>query len=141
MLNSTDKTQAVYGVQDGSYQAAGREEGLRQLCTDFYLLMDTLPEAKTIRKMHNESLDLMIDKLTLFLSLWLGGPTTYRSKYGGLGMPHAHKHLIIHEAERDAWLLCMDKAIDQQTLAEDFKHYLKTQLRFPAEMIRRTARK
>ncbi len=48
MLNSTDKTQAVYGVQDGSYQAAGREEGLRQLCTDFYLLMDTLPEAKTI---------------------------------------------------------------------------------------------
>ena len=39
-----------YGVNDSSYKAAGEESGLRRLCTDFYTLMDTLPEAKMIRK-------------------------------------------------------------------------------------------
>lgn len=129
-----------YGFQDTSYKAAGEEDGLRALSIDFYKIMDSLPEAKLIREMHKEDLSMMIDKLTLFLSLWLGGPRKYIEKYGNANMPQAHAHLIIDENERDAWLLCMDKAIDQQQYSKDFKEYLKKQFRFPAEMIRKTSR-
>lgn len=139
MSNSTSNL-PTFGFQDTSYKAAGEEEGLRALSVDFYNIMDTLPEAKLIRAMHKEDLSLMTDKLTLFLSMWLGGPRKYIEKYGNANMPQAHSHLIINESERDAWLLCMDKAIDQQEYPNDFKEYLKNQLRFPAEMIRKTSR-
>lgn len=139
MSNSTSE-KFSYGFGDSSYKAAGEEFGLRKLCTDFYTLMDTLPQAKLIREMHKENLALMINKLTLFLSMWLGGPRTYLDKYGNANMPQAHSNFIINEAERDAWLLCMDHAIDQQSYREELKDYLKKQFRFPAEMIRKTSR-
>lgn len=141
MSNFTNNSAPQYGVLDASYKAAGEEAGLRKLCIDFYELMDTLPEAKNIREMHKEDLSVMIDKLTLFLSMWLGGPKIYAEKYKFLPMPVAHKHLVINEAERDAWLLCMDQAIDKQGYSSDFVVYLKKQLRFPAEMIYKTSLK
>ncbi|MBC98003.1 MAG: globin [Halobacteriovoraceae bacterium] len=139
MSNSTNEDSS-YGVSDSSYIAAGKEVGLRKLCSDFYTLMDTLPEAKLIREMHKDNLNLMTDKLTLFLSMWLGGPRTYLDKYGSTNMPKAHSSFVINEAERDAWLLCMDKAVEQQSFRKEFKDYLKKQFRFPAEMIRKTSR-
>lgn len=129
-----------YGHLDTSYRAAGREDGLRALCRDFYTLMDTQAEAKHIRQMHQESLEVMIDKLTLFLSMWLGGPKTYFEIYSKLGMPQAHEHLVINESERDAWLHCMDMAIDKQPFALSFKEYLKKQFRFPANLIMKTSK-
>lgn len=129
-----------YGSQDSSYIAAGEEEGLRKLSVDFYEFMENLPEAKLIRIMHKEDLTLMTDKLTLFLCMWLGGPKKYLTKYGSANMVHAHQHLVINEPERDAWLLCMDKAIDQQKYDDTFKTYLKKQFRFPAEKIRMTSK-
>lgn len=141
MSNSTsDPAENRFGYLDTSYKAAGQELGLRKLSEDFYQNMRTLPEAKVILDMHNEDLSDMVEKLTLFLSMWLGGPKTYREKKIGKGMPEAHKHLVINESERDAWLLCMDQAVDQQNFSEEFKFYLKEQFRFPAEMIRRTSR-
>ncbi|PIP93552.1 MAG: globin [Bdellovibrio sp. CG12_big_fil_rev_8_21_14_0_65_39_13] len=139
-MSSSINNFPAYGQRDTSYQAAGKEQGLRKLSTDFYAFMDTLPEASAIRKMHKEDLALMTDKLTLFLTMWLGGPQKYLEKYGPVNMPQAHRHLIINEAERDAWLLCMDKALNQQDYDESFKDYLKKQFRFPAEMIRKTSR-
>ncbi|MGE4132662.1 MAG: group II truncated hemoglobin [Bdellovibrionales bacterium] len=130
-----------YGFQDTSYKAAGREEGLRKLSARFYFHMESTPEAQPIRAMHKDDLSTMVDKLTLFLSMWLGGPRDYVEKYGTANMPQAHRHLVINEPERDAWLLCMDKAVEEQPYVESFKTYLKEQLRFPAEMIRKTARK
>lgn len=139
MSNSISE-KIIFGVADSSYKAAGEEHGLRKLSTDFYSLMDTLPAAKLIRDMHKDDLELMTDKLTLFLSMWLGGPRTYIEKYGKASMPQAHSKFIINEPERDAWLLCMDRAIDRQSYTMQFKDYLKKQFRFPAEMIRKTSK-
>ncbi len=117
------------------YIVAGEEPGIRKLCEDFYHLMDTKEEAREIRHMHTDSLEIMIDKLTLFLCMWLGGPRWYVEKYKFVGMPQAHRHLVINEPQRDAWLLCMDEAIEKQLYEEDFKEFLRTQFRFPANMI------
>lgn len=126
---------------DTSYKAAGEESGIRKLVHDFYYLMSTLSEAKHIRSMHTDSLEVMEDKLALFLCMWLGGHKSYLEKYDFKGMPHAHAHLVINEEERDAWLLCMDQALDKQDYDDEFKDYLKRQFRFPAEVIKNTSKK
>jgi hemoglobin len=126
----------AYGEGATSYQAAGGQQGLRQLVDDFYDQMETLGEASTIRAMHAADLDLSRDKLALFLSGWLGGPRLFRDKYGAIAIPQVHAHLDIGPAERDAWLLCMQKAIDLQDYADDFKRYLLAQLAVPAERCR-----
>lgn len=135
MSNFINNEKPKYGVLDTSYIAAGCEAGLKKLCIEFYSQMSTKTESQKIRAMHKDDLDIMIDKLTLFLTMWLGGPKTYAEKYEFVGMPQAHKHLIINEEERDAWLLCMDAALDLQSYDENFVTYLKAQFRFPAEMI------
>ncbi len=125
-----------YGVGDTSFRAAGEGEGLRKLVDLFYDLMDRLPEAKTVRAMHPANLETARDKLARFLSGWLNGPDTYVEKYGPIHIPRAHTHLAIGTAERDAWLLCMEKALAAQPYAEDFKRYMLRELRVPAERCR-----
>ncbi len=125
-----------YGEGDTSYQAAGEYEGLTKLAERFYFHMDNLPEAKTIRDMHRDDLTESTEKLARFLSGWLGGPKLYREKYGPIAIPRAHSHLGIGTAERDAWLLCMEKALAEQSYAEDFQQYMLKQLFVPAERSR-----
>jgi len=125
-----------YGTEDASFQAAGGEEGIKKLVDAFYKAMDTLPEAKRIRDMHDADLTVSADKLYRFLCGWLGGPTLFREKYGPIAIPRAHAHLDIGIAERDAWLLCMKEALKDQDYADDFKEYLMVQLFRPAEFCR-----
>ncbi len=125
-----------YGTKDASYQAAGEFEGLIKLVDAFYHFMATLPEAKHILEMHNPDLTVSKDKLARFLSAWTGGPRLYKEKYGAISIPSAHSHLSIGGSERDAWLLCMEKALELQPYEQDFKEYLLKQLSVPAERCR-----
>lgn len=129
-----------YGVEDGSFRAAGGIDGIRRLVDDFYDLMDEREGALTIRRMHPEDLEESRDKLARFLCGWLGGPKRYREKYGPISIPKAHAHLTVGEAERDAWLLCMAEAIERQPYPLDFALYLMRELRVPAERIRKSSR-
>ncbi|MBM4258940.1 MAG: group II truncated hemoglobin [Deltaproteobacteria bacterium] len=125
-----------FGVGGASFQAAGGEVGIRRLVDDFYDQMDSLPEAKIIRAMHPTDLTVSRDKLARFLCGWLGGPKLFQQKYGSIIIPKAHSHLPIGRAERDTWLLCMSKAIEQQPYSPEFKKYLLEQLAIPAERCR-----
>ncbi len=127
----------VYGQQDASFHAAGGEVGIRQLVDAFYDEMQQAEYAATIRSMHPEDLEVSRDKLARFLCGWLGGPKRYSEKYGGMSIPAAHAHLDIGLAERDAWLKCMQVAVDKQDYAVDFKKYLIEQLSVPAERVRK----
>ena len=125
-----------YGVGDTSYQAAGGEAGIRILVDAFYDAMERLPEAEQIRKMHPADLTMTRDKLTLFLCGWLGGPRFYAQRYGPIRIPQAHSHLAIGRTERDAWLQCMQEALNTRPYAAEFKKYLLDQLYVPAERSR-----
>ena len=131
----------LYGFSDASFQAAGGEAGIRKLVDDFYRFMHELPEAAVIRAMHKPDLTESRDKLTLFLCGWMGGPRLYHEKYGSINIPRDHAHLPVGEAERDAWLLCMEKALALQDYAPEFKSYLLAQLRIPAQRIFETSNK
>ena len=128
-----------YGVEDASYKAAGELAGITKLVNAFYDYMEQLEEAKIIRAMHPSDLTVSRDKLICFLSGWLGGPRLYAPKYGQISIPQVHRHLSIDSPERDAWLLCMKKAADDQPYQDTFKKYLLEQLFVPAERVRQVS--
>ena len=53
------------------------------------------------------------DKLYQFLSGWMGGPQLYVEKYGHPMLRRRHLPFEIGEAERDQWLICMNKALQE----------------------------
>lgn len=125
-----------YGQGEASFNAAGGFEGIKQLVDAFYDAMETRPQAQHIRDMHSHNLDESRDKLTRFLAGWLGGPKLFSEKYGPIRIPVAHRHLDIGPAERDAWLACMQVAVNEQPYPQDFRDYLMAQLYVPAERSR-----
>lgn len=127
---------AVYGVADASYRAAGGQDGIYKLVWRFYEHMDALPEARVIREMHAPDLTIVREKLAVFLCAWLGGPNEYRAKFGPISIPGFHARFPIDEDERDAWMLCMARAVDEQPWADDFKHYFLRAISIPAERVR-----
>ncbi len=95
------------------YQRIGGEHKIRALVQRFYEHMDELPEAYGIRKMHGEDLEPVADKLFKFLSGWMGGPQLFVQEFGEPFLRRRHLPFSIGDAERDQWLMCMDKALDE----------------------------
>ncbi len=125
-----------FGTLDASFQAAGGEVGVKKLVNDFYDFMQQIPQANKVLNMHPQPLDTSRDKLFRFLCGWLGGPRLFQEKYGPINIPAVHAHLSIGTKERDAWLMCMEKAIALQNYTPEFSVYLLTQLKIPAERVR-----
>ena len=107
-----------------SYQRLGGEQAVRHLVDRFYELMNSLPEAATIRALHPRDLSGSRDKLFKFLSGWLGGPALYQEEYGHPRLRARHLPFAIGTEERDAWLLCMKMAMDELFIEQDFNDRL-----------------
>ena len=90
--------------ENNHYQRIGGETGVRNLVDRFYDLMDTLPEAYEIRKLHAPDLSQAREKLFMFLSGWMGGPPLYEQAYGHPRLRMRHLPFAIGERERDEWL-------------------------------------
>jgi hemoglobin len=118
------------------YELLGGDEGVRRLVRDFYELMDTLHEAAPIRAMHKGDLAEMTDKLAAFLIGWMGGPQRYRERFGRVIIPLAHRPFPIGPAERDQWLMCMQRALEKTTLDASMKARLMDSFGRMAEMCR-----
>ena len=95
------------------YQRIGGADKVRTLVQRFYQLMDDLPEANGIRKLHAEDLQGATEKLYKFLSGWMGGPQLYVEQYGHPMLRARHLPFSIGETERDQWLLCMNQALSE----------------------------
>lgn len=100
--------------QPTPYERLGGEDALRTLVRRFYRLMDELPEAYGVRKLHPQDLSGSEEKLVMFLSGWLGGPQLYIQRHGHPRLRARHLPFPIGGAERDQWLLCMRRALDEQ---------------------------
>jgi len=93
------------------YERIGGEEPLRRLVQRFYFHMDKLKEAETIRWMHADNLQSAEDKLFMFLSGWMGGPSLFIEKFGHPRLRQRHMPFKIGESERDQWMHCMKHAL------------------------------
>lgn len=111
MSDTTNETQAPAG---SPYAQLGGAAGVRALVNRFYALMDELPEAWTVRRMHPQCLENSADSLFMFLSGWLGGPPLYMRERGHPRLRMRHAPYRIGPTERDAWMLCMQQALQEQ---------------------------
>lgn len=111
--------------QQTPYQLLGGAERVRELVDRFYDYMDSLPEAAGIRALHAKSLRGSREKLYLFLSGWLGGPDLYVEKYGHPRLRMRHLPFAIGRDERDQWMLCMRRALDDMDLEPGLRNYLE----------------
>ena len=98
---------------DTHYQRIGGAEKVRQLVARFYQIMDELPEAYGIRKLHAADLKNSEDKLFKFLSGWMGGPQLFIQEYGHPMLRARHLPFSIGDSERDQWLFCMNRSLDE----------------------------
>ena len=126
------KQPGEYGYEDTSFHAMGGEPGIRRLVDHFYDALETFPEAAAIRSLHPPDLALSRDKLTAFLTGWLGGPPRYNERFGSIRIPSAHAHLPIRGEDRDNWLRCMQAAVDQLDIPDDFRAYFMREIARPA---------
>jgi hemoglobin len=95
------------------FERIGGTENVRALVVRFYQLMDELPEAYGIRKLHAPDLQGATDKLYKFLTGWMGGPPLYVDEYGHPMLRARHLPFSISNTERDQWLMCMNQALDE----------------------------
>ena len=112
------------------------EDGIRELTNAFYDIMDSLPEVADLRAMHARDLAPMKEKLAEYLTGWMGGPPLYADKYGTVCMTSPHEPYHIGPEERDQWLLCMDKALQQTGASEDLVEMLKVPMFRIADAVR-----
>jgi hemoglobin len=93
------------------YDLLGGADAVRRIVDRFYDIMDTAPEAAGIRAMHDADLAPMRQRLFEFMSAWLGGPPIYVVGPGQKCIMSTHRGYAIGPAERDAWMLCMRRAL------------------------------
>jgi len=110
------------------YAAIGGEQAILSLVDRFYFYMDTLPEAQGLRAIHQPSLASAKSKLFKFLSGWLGGPNLFIEEFGHPMLRARHLPFAIGEAERDQWMLCMNKALDEMTMDPRLKTNIQNAL-------------
>jgi hemoglobin len=99
----------------------GGELAVRRLVKRFYELMDTLPEAYGIRKLHGADLSGAEQKLFMFLCGWLGGPQLYAAKFGHPRLRARHLPFPIGDDEAAQWMLCMRQAMAEVIADEDLR--------------------
>ncbi len=121
------------------YALMGGEPTVRALVKRFYELMDTLPEAYGIRKLHPADLSTSEDKLYLYLTGWLGGPQLYVEKFGHPRLRGRHLPFAIGGEEAKQWMLCMRQAMTECIANEILRDKLDKALTDLAEFMRNQA--
>jgi hemoglobin len=106
------------------YERIGGERKVRELTHRFYQLMDELPEAHGIRKLHPRDLQGSEDKLFEFLSGWMGGPQLFIQEHGEPMLRRRHLAFPIGNIERDQWLMCMNQALQDVVDNEQLRNEL-----------------
>lgn len=121
------------------YEQLGGEVALRVLVERFYALMDSQPEYAGIRALHPPGLSGSIDKLYMFLSGWMGGPPLFVEKYGHPMLRARHLPFAIGESERDQWLSCMHRAMQECGVPELLRAQLQGAFYKTADWMRNQA--
>ena len=118
------------------YDIVGGEAAVRKLIDRFYDLMDEAPEYYAVRKLHPQDLSGSREKLFMFMTGWTGGPPVYVEKHGHPRLRMRHFPFAISTRERDEWLWCMDRALDEQEMPGEVREHLRARLHQLADHMR-----
>lgn len=133
---SIDYNVSMTGSEPSIYEKIGGESGLHSLVDRFYDIMDSAPEAAKIRSFHAKSLKQSREKLFMFLSGWSGGPQLYVERFGHPRLRMRHLPFSIGLNERDQWLWCMNKALEESQLDPRLVEFLRVRFAEVADFMR-----
>ena len=118
------------------YDIMGGEPAVRALVERFYDLMELDPEFAQLRAVHGSSLDHARERLFMFLSGWLGGPSLYTERFGHPMLRARHLPFPIGDLERDQWMACMTRAMEETEVPQDLRRPLAGAFRKTADWMR-----
>jgi hemoglobin len=118
------------------FERIGGQLTVDRIIDTFYDNMDTLPEAQVIRALHPEDLGATRVVLKKYLAEWLGGPPAYTQERGHPRLRARHLPFSIGDAERDAWMFCMRRAMEEVVTDEIAREWILQKLSGVADWMR-----
>jgi len=138
-IESAPSVASATGAANPHFSRIGGAEPLARLVERFYFYMDTLPAAAGVRAMHPADLGPVKRVLLNFLTEWTGGPQAYSQERGHPRLRRKHLGFAIGAAERDAWMACMQAALDEVVPDAALKAQLAQAFLKTADFIRNDA--
>lgn len=123
-----------------TFALIGGEERIRALVDRFYDLMDLDADLAALRAAHGPSLENARDRLFWFLCGWMGGPDYYVERFGHPRLRMRHMPFAIGTLERDQWLVCMGRAMQETGVDEALAERLLVSFFKTADWMRNQAR-
>ena len=120
------------------YEKMGGEGPLKQLVETFYDIIEEDPDGEVVHALHLKGHGMNHTRRAQFefLSGFFGGPKLYIERNGHSDMRQIHEHVEVGFVAVEAWLLCMEKAIDQVGFDEDLKQAMMKSFTRAAEITR-----
>jgi len=129
------------GPDDSPFDLIGLE-GTTLLAKRFYDHMDAHEPALVAVHRLDETkarvAPIVRERFTSFLIEWLGGPSDYSKANGHPRLRMRHGHVAVDIALRDAWLRCMNAALDHPSINDDVRGYLGRRFAEVADFLRNT---
>ena len=113
------------------YNSFGGEDFFVNLVKDFYQEIINDPVLKPMYP--EDDLDGAIERLTLFLMQYWGGPATYSELRGHPRLRMRHAAFPIDFRARDSWLKNMTVALDKQEITQENRTKLWNYLQMAAD--------
>lgn len=118
------------------------EARVRELARRFYAVMDR--DEPALARLHPVDAQGRVaqpnrDRFELFLIGWLGGPQDYMAQHGHPRLRMRHADVPVDAAMRDAWVRCMDKAMDEVGIDGDLRTFLDARFFEVADFLRNVA--
>jgi hemoglobin len=117
------------------YEAIGGFETIDRLVTHFYKRVGKHPKLIPI---FPEDLTETARKQRLFLTQFLGGPRLYTEERGHPMMRRRHLPFEITPSRRDAWLECMEQALEEAKIDEPYRSAIFEKLTMTANHMMNT---
>jgi hemoglobin len=126
-------------VEHSPFELMGGEQVVRRVVEHFYECMSI--DEPALAKLHQVDADGRVNKPTqerfgLFLIGWLGGPQDYTERHGHPRLRMRHGRVPVNIAMRDAWLRCMQKALDAEQITGELRKFLDQRFAEVADFLR-----
>lgn len=121
------------------YEQVGGRDAVLRLSERFYDLMDEQePELAKLHQLDQEGRVSRSsrERFGLFLVGWLGGPDDYVQQHGHPRLRMRHARVRVDCAQRDAWLRCMFQAMDDCSIPDAPKGFLRQRFTEVADFLR-----
>lgn len=115
------------------HERVGGDAYFVALVERFYARVEDDP---VLRPIYPANLEPGKANLAAFLAQYWGGPPSYSARRGHPRLRMRHFPFAIGSRERDEWLWCMDRAMDEQPMPAELHVMLKEKLHALADHMR-----